>query len=234
MKLNPPNTLKPIIREIKGVDTHRVIVIDDLLADPMETRRLALNLDLQPNPDSFYPGISTPPTWDCSSLYFMLCDILARKIEPSQINLQVSAVTTKPKDLSPMQTRPHADGCTTAGLIYLNPPEQCSGGTAFYRHKATGFEWLPSEFRQHHYDAAQRVGLTVDEINTILKAEPKSSPQDYITDSNDEWELIDQIPMQFNRFLLYTGDLFHSAYYQASMFGDAVNQRRRTLNFFVW
>ena len=37
---------------------------------------------------------------------------------------------------------PHIDTVMLAGVVYLNLPEQCRGGTAFYRHRATGIaEW---------------------------------------------------------------------------------------------
>src|SRR5689334_16701180 len=34
----------------------------------------------------------------------------------------------------------HFDRWRWVGVLYLNPPEQCQGGTSFFRHKRTGFE----------------------------------------------------------------------------------------------
>lgn len=233
MKLNPQDLMKPTMREIRGMDVHRVIIIDNFLADPAEVRRLAMNLDMAEDNKSFYPGVSAVPNWDCSSLYYALQNILERTIKPSEISLRISAMTTKPKDLLPMQSRPHADHCYAAGMIYLNTPEQCSGGTAFYRHRATGFEWLPTTYLDHHRAAADRLGISIETLDERLKAEPTATGQ-YITGTNDEWELIDSIDMRNNRFVVYTGNLFHSAYYTENMFGDAIDQRRLTFNFFIW
>ena len=57
-----------------------------------------------------------------------------------------SLVTTAPADLTPIQRLPHFDGVESnrlALLHYLSPEQP--GGTAFYRHRTTGFEGVTSE-----------------------------------------------------------------------------------------
>jgi hypothetical protein len=70
-----------------------------------------------------------------------------------------SIVTTPPEALAPIQRLPHVDGLDPdriAILIYLS----CgvTGGTAFYRQRATGFETLDAE-RYFDFDAALRAGI---------------------------------------------------------------------------
>lgn len=119
------------------------------------------------------------------------------------ISLDVSTfslVTLAPQDLAPIQRIPHYDhasGEVVAIMHYLLGPE--SGGTAFYRHKRTGFETI-TDAREAEYNA----GLEADE------AEFGMPPEEYHYGDTERYELIGEVEARPDRLVLYRGRQLHS------------------------
>lgn len=86
----------------------------------------------------------------------------------------------------------HSDEiCAThAGILYLNTPEQCKGGTAFWRHKRTGLETMPEA----------NGPLSIHELKRLASDWHDAS----------QWEQTTFVPMKFNRFITYPTRMFHS------------------------
>lgn len=84
-----------------------------------------------------------------------------------------------------------------ASVLYLNLPEQCRGGTAFWRHRALGMNrlWSRSEL--------EAAGMDADAFSTLMTREWKSL---------EFWELTDLIAMRFARFVTYPTCYFHSRF----------------------
>jgi len=82
-------------------------------------------------------------------------------------------------------------------LLYLCNEEH--GGTAFYRHKATGLQQVTADNREHFLD------VYYDELN----ARPPA--QRYFDDSDASFEFLGMMPARFNRLVVYRGSLLHSA-----------------------
>ena len=97
----------------------------------------------------------------------------------------------------------HVDGCSNAGIVYLSKPEHCAGGTTIYRHKATG-----------------------DEIYN------KQNRQLYDFRDPEQWEIIEEIDMAYNRLVMYPGQLFHAI--TPVFFGDRIDNARLTQNVFIY
>ena len=111
-----------------------------------------------------------------------------------------SLVTLAPEDLSPLQRIPHYDhasGEIVAVMHYLLGPE--TGGTAFYRHRRTGFETI-TEDRADAYNA----GLAADEREFGMP------PAEYYHGDGDRFELIGEVEAKPDRLILYDGRLLHS------------------------
>ncbi len=112
-----------------------------------------------------------------------------------------SIVTTPPGRLQPIQRLPHFDGVEDARLAVLHflcGPEH--GGTAFYRHRGTGFETVdagryPSYARRLAEDV-RRHGL------------PSAA---YIDGDTALFERIAEFPAAPDRALIYRGKLLHCA-----------------------
>lgn len=115
-----------------------------------------------------------------------------------------SLVTTAPAQLAPIQRLPHVDGTDPAQIammLYLhrNGPANTHGGTAFFRHRATGLESLTAADYPRYAAAVQaevgRAGLP---------------PAAYITDGAPHFERIHAVPGTFNSAVFYRGNILHS------------------------
>jgi hypothetical protein len=94
-----------------------------------------------------------------------------------------------------------------ASVLYLNPPDQCKGGTAFWRHKTRGIDGLPTK---------ESLGPDADRIYKEIEQEWKEL---------EHWNQIGFVPMQFNRFITYPTQLFHSRF-PFEGFGDGPEDGR--------
>ena len=135
-----------------------------------------------------------------------------------------SLVTLAPEDLSPLQRIPHYDhasGEIVAVMHYLLGPE--TGGTAFYRHRRTGFETI-TEDRADAYNA----GLAADEREFGMP------PAEYYHGDGDRFELIGEVEAKPDRLILYDGRLLHSGVIPdpAALTEDA-KTGRLTINMFL-
>jgi hypothetical protein len=118
---------------------------------------------------------------------------------------------------------PHYDGVDQkvfAILHYLSPAPQ--GGTAFYRHRRTGFECIsPARAAAYHTGAMQDF-------------DDYGKPQGYIGPSTQAFERIFDVEGLFNRCVVYSGAMLHSG-----QLGDAANfspdprRGRLTANIFI-
>jgi hypothetical protein len=237
--LNAPDEMHV---EFKSVGGTKVLVVDNFYSDPDYVRSLALSLNYH-RPAGMYPGffafvsISTQPLLD-------FVNPLLRKAAGRELiftpyyqdDLAFASITKRGAELVAAQRKPHYDDfCDYAGLVYLNPPEQCSGGTSFWRHRATGLELATQgEGAQSLPALLARFGAT-DERSLVKRILGESNPdaaQGYPTESNSVWELTEVIPMRYNRFVLYDSLLFHTPHYQEDRFGETLEARRLTQNLY--
>jgi hypothetical protein len=112
----------------------------------------------------------------------------------------------------------HTDpGVDWSGVLYLNLPGQCRGGTSFYRHRRLGLDGVPLDQAE-----ARRLGFSDrDHLRSTVIAE----------DSLDrsKWERTLTVPMRFNRLILFRPWLWHTA---AENFGDSMETGRLIQVFF--
>ena len=112
-----------------------------------------------------------------------------------------SLVTTPPEKLDYLQRIPHIDsvyGNELAFIHYLFRSDL--GGTAFYRHRATGYEYI---------DEARRPGFR----RIVDEEEAGATPAHvgYINGDTPLYERIDHQDGIFNRMLLYRRNSLHSS-----------------------
>lgn len=94
-----------------------------------------------------------------------------------------------------LHTNIHADNpiAQWAGVYYLNLPEQCKGGTAFYTLKETGWDMMPTQ------KMLDDVGKDIDWMRSKWSDE-------------SQWNLNTIAGMKFNRMIFYPTVMFHSRY----------------------
>lgn len=136
-----------------------------------------------------------------------------------------SLVSKPVHTLHPMQRMPHfdsQDGKLFALLHYIQGPK--TAGTAFYRHRRTGFETITAD-RVKDYDKAIE-----DDI-----AEYGAPKSEYIHGDTPGFELLLNIEARPNRAILYRGRTLHSGIIPKDLPLTTNTQRARmTLNTFLW
>lgn len=183
-----------------------LIVIDNLVADAEQLVELAADKVFS-DVVNYYPGVrSKAPLTYQRFMLEQLRGVLAGYFGLVANDLRFtdchfSLVTTPAKDLIHTQRIPHFDSLFPNELAFIHYLFKTDfGGTAFYRHRATGFEYLNKE-RIAEYQRqvlAERDG-------------PDSPPAEYI---NGDTTLYEQLASQegvFNRLLVYRRTSLHSA-----------------------
>jgi hypothetical protein len=224
--------MPPNIQSVQ-VGEHPVVFIDDFLEDPQALVELASAATFAPYPGvaehKGYPGVRAAAPADYSAQLTALMEPLIRLnfgvpevLELRKAECAFSLTTMQPGELGPLQRTPHFDASTPhhmAVLLYLCGPEH--GGTAFYRHKATGLQQVTADNRENFLD------VYYAELNARHPA-PR-----YFDGSDEHFEFLGMMPARFNRLVVYRGSLLHSAVVnpQLSISGDA-RRGRLTLNSF--
>ena len=111
-----------------------------------------------------------------------------------------------------------------AGVLYLNPPEQCQGGTTFWRHQPSGwYRRLP--------EAQVKAGGYASFKEFQKRWLPNSKVQKFnqLQEQRDSWAPLLEVPMRHNRLIMYKGHYFHSL---SNVFGDTRENGRLVQLFF--
>ncbi|HVI97925.1 MAG TPA: DUF6445 family protein [Sphingomonas sp.] len=188
----------------QGHEREPVVVIDNFAPDPQRWIDDAAFLSFAPI-GPHYPGIraEVPPP--------MLADLLA-PLDPliaevfgepatEVLDAYYSLVTTPPHALAPIQRLPHFDGVERERLALLHfLARDERSGTAFYRHRSTGFETVDAG-RLATYRAA---------LDADLRREGLPGP-DYIAGDTAIFEEIAVHQGRFNRAILYRSNTLHCA-----------------------
>lgn len=221
--------MNPMIHiETIGHEREPVIVIDDFVRDPGRLRTAAEGLDYGVL-GRHYPGLRAEVSAaDVADYLRPIQGLIAETFGfhgPAQvISAGYSIVTTRPSDLTPIQRLPHFDGFEPeriALLHYLNGAEQ--GGTAFYRHRSTGYETITAD-RHAGYDAA---------LHRDVARHGLPGPA-YISGDTPIYERIARFEARPNRALIYRGNLLHCADLPADLdFTPDPRRARLTVNTFL-
>jgi hypothetical protein len=187
-----------------GHEAVPVVVIDNFVSRPELLADDAAMLSFAPM-GAHYPGVRAvvPPV--LVSLFLGPLVPLIEEVfgvhDCSVIDAFYSLVTTPPDALTPIQRLPHFDGVERERLALLHFLGGARGsGTAFYRHRATGFETVTAG-RLHEYDRA----LATDVRDN---GAPDSA---YISGTTPLFEEVALFKGQYNRALLYPSNALHCA-----------------------
>ncbi len=173
------------------------LVIDDFLENPDGMREQALGLEFpdQPGP---YVGRNSKQAANLPGLDQYVSQLVGERLKPIHPPQSHGKfrVTLAEHDETPAI---HIDPSQWSGILYLSRPEDCQGGTEFFRHKKTGLDCAPFN------DAAARAegfASQADAMAQTLEADALN---------HDAWDKIMEIPMRYNRLLLLRPWLFHTS-----------------------
>ncbi len=192
-----------------GEEQHPVLILDGLLSGAEALVDFAAETAvLAPvkAAANFYPGVRAPAPRDyvqalVKALRPHLATVFGAPADGRAHITSALSMATLPADQASLAQRlPHID--TTAPtqlaiLHYLCGPEH--GGTAFYRHRATGFEAIAPD-RGEAYFAALR---------QEMQATPAFS-DGYVVESGPLFEQTAVIAPVFNRIIVYASNLLHA------------------------
>ena len=190
-----------------GHEQAPLMVIDSFVTDPDVLVSAARGLPFRLTPRSF-PGIRALAPTDYRQLLTDMNGIGRRLVEFFELDAgalrlsmcHFSIVMTHPSELLPIQRVPHVDSVRYDGLATIHYLFHANlGGTAFYRHRATGFEFV-DETREEKYVAA-------------LQAEFQGSDSPGPAYINGDTPLFERIKAQdgvFNRMLVYRRNSLHA------------------------
>ncbi|MEO0467857.1 MAG: DUF6445 family protein [Pseudomonadota bacterium] len=187
-----------------GNEAEPLVVIDDFFSDLEWLRRLAAQSEFGIT-SPHYPGIraQADPNYlgeRMQTLRTVLTKVFGMGQGASMVECAFSIVTTPPTELKPIQRLPHFDTTDPkrlALLHYLSPDE--TGGTAFYRHAATGFEIVPPDRLELYSKAVQ------DEVSA-----DGPPPYEYFRGQTSRFERIGHVEAKPNRMVIYRSYRLHS------------------------
>ena len=188
-----------------GSEGAPLLVIDNLVADPERLARKAARRSFESSGE-YFPGLRTvaPLT------YPVFLESVLNPLLPEYFGMQsggfeyamchYSLVATSPEKLRFPQRVPHIDSVGGDGLAtvhYLFRGDW--GGTAFYRHRATGFEFVDTQRRETYFRRLQAESNGSDA--------PASG---YINGSTALFEQTAKVDAIFNRLIVYRRNSLHS------------------------
>jgi hypothetical protein len=212
-----------------GTEGAPLLIVDQFVADPERLLRKAARSHFVPV-GKMFPGIRarTPANYE-KLLEEFLRPLLQRcfGIAPGRLSFPTchySLVTTPPESLAFLQRIPHIDSVAANGLAtvhYLFRGDW--GGTAFYRHRKTGFEYIDTSRLDEYSRALIREETTEDA--------PKAG---YIDGDTALFEQIARVDGLFNRLVVYRRNSLHSGSINSARVPPADPQTGRlSINAFV-
>lgn len=186
--------------------TQQLVQFDNFTDDALDVRNavIAGGFTTEQGPDgAMYTGISQyqVPHW-----YSRIGELIGKTIVPRLSCFRLNLEGEVPHSWV------HSDDICAkfASVLYLNLPEQCVGGTAFWKHNELDIDRLPSR------EELQEKGVDDAAFYSQMDRDWKELRF---------WEQTALVPMKFNRFITYPTCLFHSRF-PFSAFGNGSHDGR--------
>jgi hypothetical protein len=214
-----------------GSERTPIITIDNAMVNIDDFSELALRTQFEFDQKTFYPGVRASIDDYCINDVVLALIPQLRAIYQVPDNLRsvtfntcFSLISSQPDTLHHLQRIPHFDtpkACHFAVLLYMSDGDY--GSTAIFNHIPTGYERI-SENRVDDY--FNRANQYFEQYG-----QPKA---EYVTKSDDHFDIVYEIPYLKNRLVIYPGNLLHSTLVQANSDIDANPATGRlTTNLFI-
>lgn len=187
-----------------GRDAEPLVVIDGFAPHP-DALRVAASAAAFGPAGQHYPGLRAPlpPAYLDEQLPVIAAAVrqaFGRGGALEVIDASFSIVATLPAELTIKQRLPHCDafGAERIALVhYLSPDD--GDGTAFYRHRSTGFEKVDSD----------RAPIFFGQVDAELR-HGNLPPPAYVNGDTPLFERTLAVPARYNRALIYRSWVLHS------------------------
>ena len=194
--------------ELMGWEEFPIVYIDNFYKNPDKVRNLALRTPGTKSPRILggVPGERVDISFNLEHIWPIWIEIAEsvygleqkerKAFEMSCMNFSFSVNVTQShfRRKKPHIDLPDVSDRGWAGVVYLNKPKECKGGTGFYTYN--GQQGNPRQ-------------------DGIWQKE-------YINDSIGPWELIHLAEMKYNRMIMYPANVLHTPYDKEGFFTDDV------------
>ncbi len=186
-----------------------LLIIDDFLNNAEQLRETALKLSY-PEVQGNFPGRNSAERINIEGLEQIVSRLVGEPLVPmpppeSHAKFRLTMAADKGR------AKVHIDRAHWSGILYLSRPEDCQGGTEFFRHKRTNTDRAP---------------VNDQELEALGYASQEAMYEDIIqkdTLNDAAWEKTMEVPMRFNRLILLRPWLWHTA---GPAFGDCPDNAR--------
>lgn len=163
-----------------------VFVFDNILLNPEEVRQEALNSKFTQR--SVFNGLKSP-NYDTSAIVAKVRELTGIPLRPTEKSHCVYKINKASDEF--LRNGIHCDRQSGdkgyAGILYLNLPEECQGGTSIFRHKVSG--------------ATKRTEIDHDpELRHIHWIDGRY---------RERWDELFCVQMKYNRLGIYPSQYFH-------------------------
>ena len=180
-----------------------MIIVDDFFADAQAFREAGLRLEY-PQQDSMFPGCNSIERLQIDGLDQYVSKLTGERLRPlGPPSSHAKFRLTLASDVG--RAGVHVDPGYWSGILYLSRPEDCQGGTDFFRHRRTNTDRRPMNDQE----------VAALGYKTYAESEHDILGRDTLDES--AWERTMTVPMRFNRLLLLRPWLWHTA---GQAFGD--------------
>jgi uncharacterized protein DUF6445 len=188
-----------------GRESAPLLVIDNVVANPDELVELAASKHFGDG-GAYYPGVRAraPLTYQqyvleqLGGLFIERFNLPGHRLRFTMC--QFSLVTTPPAKLEHLQRIPHIDSVSGNELAFIHYLFKGDlGGTAFYRHRRTGFEVIDLARREQYFACVEEEGQG-----------PNHPGAAYINGDTALYERVGGERGVFNRMLVYRRNSLHS------------------------
>ena len=194
-----------------------LFVIDDFLRNAQEVRAQALSMTYAVG--GRYPGLNSVEKLRIDGLDDVISSLVREPVRAPWTDDFSHGSCRVALASHDQQARIHIDQSHWSGILYLSRPEDCRGGTEFFRHKRTQTDRVPMDS-----ESLKAIGYSsyTDLQHDILDKDALDRSQ---------WEHTMTVPMRFNRLVLLQPHYWHTA---GPGFGDSLeNGRLIYLMFFL-
>ena len=209
--------------KVEKVGNEKVVIIDNFYKHPEKIQELALAIPSTRSPTLMHalPGSRVEATYYFGHFGDIIPQIIQKVFDEDShlvdlnlvqdcLNHATFLVNVQESEEARNSPRvPHLDNLSDGRYaigIYLNSPQDCTGGTAFYKFKGK---------------------QTVDLLNSV---DPDLLAYDfYVQETDEHWEKIYLAEMKFNRLVMYKQNMLHTPYIPANSF---TNETPRLIQMF--
>lgn len=186
-----------------------LFVIDDFLRNPHEVRSQALSLTYAVG--GRYPGLNSKEKLRIEGLDEVISSLVREPVRAPWTDDFSHGSCRVALASHDQQARIHIDQSHWSGILYLSRPEDCRGGTEFFRHKRTQTDRVPMDSES----------LKAAGYSTYKELQHDILDKDALDRS--QWEHTMTVPMRFNRLVLLQPHYWHTA---GPGFGDSLENGR--------